>query len=127
MPLKMRSYHHINVPKRSPRAGATLISLGATLTRGFLLGVALLSLAAASGALADPGGPPTPPAQGSLLAVSGSSGSTRSVARRPRSPQAARAEAFVGMTRRSERRKIESIDPKSWLSQFGEVQALATR
>ena len=99
----------------------------ARIARGTLLGLALLSLGGASGALAEPGDPPTPPAQGSLLAVSGSSSSSRSIVRRPRSPQAARAEAFVGMTRRSERRKIENIDPRSWLAQFGDVQALATR
>jgi hypothetical protein len=31
------------------------------------------------------------------------------------------------MTRRSERRQIESIDPASWLARFGDVEAVALR
>lgn len=89
--------------------------------------LAVLALVAASGAVAESDNQPSKATQSNALAVSGASLAGSPIARQHRSPRAARAEAFVGMTRTSERRRIESIDPKDWLARYGDVQALATR
>jgi len=89
--------------------------------------LAVLAFMVSSGAVAGPDNEPPKTAQGAELAVSGASRARSPLARLHRSPRAARAEAFVGMTRTSERRRIESIDPKDWLARYGDVQALATR
>jgi hypothetical protein len=89
--------------------------------------LAVLAFVASSGAVAESDDEPLKAAQGTALAVSGASRAGSPIARLHRGPRAARAEAFVGMTRTSERRRIESIDPKDWLARYGDVQALATR
>jgi hypothetical protein len=58
-------------------------------------------------------------ASGSPGSATGSLGSRRGISTSPHS--------YVGMTRTSERRQIDSIDPASWLARFGEVEAVAVR
>lgn len=120
----MRFFHHGSgsrhrIPERLGRvlalmATAALISLGTIARADPAAGNNQPSGAAentSASAVSGPSGPPS--------ALAGSRGSRRGVSEH--------AQSYVGMTRRSERRQIESIDPASWLARFGDVEAVALR
>ena len=114
----MSLFHHISGhrgPKRLTRSVA------------LILGMALVGFATV--AQADPQVSPQS-ATGSKAgnaAVSGPSGSSHALTARRRSSFVASTAAYVGMTRTSERQKIQNIDPTSWLARFGDVETAETR
>lgn len=69
----------------------------------------------------------TPPTPGAVAVVSGVGASPGAARATRRSGFTTRPELYLGMTRGSERQKIEQIDPASWLEKFGDVRAVAVR
>ena len=66
-------------------------------------------------------------AKSATVAVSGASDPPGAAQQMRRSSFAATTASYLGMTRTSERQKIESIDPTSWLTRFGDVRTSAVR
>ena len=66
-------------------------------------------------------------AETASLEVSGARDSAPAIAGANAASIVPQADAYVGMTRKKEHRRIESIDPRSWLARFGDVEATPLR